>query len=34
MLVCPSCGPVRIGHEKEGDHKYRVCKRCGTALDK
>ena len=34
MLVCPSCGPVRIGHEKKGDHKYRVCKRCGTALDK
>ena len=34
MLVCPSCGPVRIGHEKKGDRKYRVCKRCGTTLDK
>jgi len=34
MLVCPSCGPVRIGHERKGDHKYRVCKRCGTPLDK
>ena len=34
MLVCPTCGPVRIGHEWKGDKKYRVCKRCGTTLDK
>ena len=33
-LVCPTCGPVRIGHEWKGDKKYRVCKRCGTTLDK
>jgi large subunit ribosomal protein L24 len=34
QLVCPSCGPVRIGHEKRGDRKVRVCRKCGTTLDK
>ncbi len=34
QLVCPSCGPVRIGHEVRGDKKVRVCKKCGTTLDK
>jgi large subunit ribosomal protein L24 len=34
QLVCPTCGPVRIGHEMQGDHKVRVCKKCGTTLDK
>ncbi|PYX78216.1 MAG: 50S ribosomal protein L24 [Acidobacteria bacterium] len=34
MLVCPSCGPARIGHERKGDRKYRVCRKCGTTLDK
>ncbi len=34
QLVCPSCGPVRIGHEVRGDRKVRVCKKCGTTLDK
>ena len=34
MLVCPTCGPTRIGHELKGDRKYRVCKKCGTTLDK
>src|SRR5437016_13186434 len=33
MLVCPSCGPARIGHERKGDRKYRVCLKCGTTLD-
>ena len=33
-LVCPTCGPVRIGHEVRGDRKVRVCKKCGTTLDK
>jgi large subunit ribosomal protein L24 len=33
-LVCPTCGPVRIGHEVRGDQKVRVCKKCGTTLDK
>ena len=34
QLVCPTCGPVRIGHEMRGDRKVRVCKKCGTTLDK
>jgi len=33
-LVCPTCGPVRIGHAVQGDRKVRVCKKCGTTLDK
>jgi len=33
-LVCGTCGPVRIGHEVRGDRKVRVCKKCGTTLDK
>ena len=32
--VCATCGPVRIGHEVRGDRKVRVCKKCGTTLDK
>jgi large subunit ribosomal protein L24 len=32
LLVCPSCGPTRIGHKFEGDTKVRVCKKCGTTL--
>lgn len=35
MLICPSCNqPVRVGHEHKGDRKFRVCKKCGTTLDK
>jgi large subunit ribosomal protein L24 len=34
MLVCSACGPVRIGHEVRGDRKVRICKKCGTTLDK
>jgi large subunit ribosomal protein L24 len=34
MLVCGSCGPVRVGHEVHGDRKVRVCKKCGTTLEK
>ena len=33
-LVCPTCGPVRVGHEVRGDRKVRVCKKCKTTLDK
>jgi len=32
LLVCPNCGPTRIGHKLEGDVKVRVCKKCGTTL--
>jgi large subunit ribosomal protein L24 len=34
QLVCGTCGPVRIGHEVRGDRKVRICKECGTTLDK
>jgi large subunit ribosomal protein L24 len=34
QLLCPTCGPVRVGREKRGDRKVRVCKKCGTPLDK
>jgi large subunit ribosomal protein L24 len=34
MLVCPQCGPVRIGHDFRGDRKVRICKKCGTTLEK
>jgi len=33
MLVCGSCGPVRVGFKFEGDTKVRVCRKCGQALD-
>lgn len=31
-LVCGSCGPTRVGHKFEGDHKVRVCVKCGNTL--
>ena len=31
-LVCPSCGPVRVGYKTEGDTKVRVCRKCGATL--
>jgi large subunit ribosomal protein L24 len=28
-LVCKKCGqPTRVGYRKEGDQKFRVCKKC------
>ena len=33
-LVCGTCGPVRVGHEVRGDKKVRICKKCGTILEK
>jgi large subunit ribosomal protein L24 len=38
MIVCPSCGPVRIASklEQAGDkvQRRRVCRKCGAPLDK
>ena len=34
MLICGACGPVRIGHQMQGDRRRRVCKKCGTTLEK
>jgi large subunit ribosomal protein L24 len=32
MIVCKKCGPTRIGYRIEGEHKTRVCRKCGEAL--
>ena len=39
MILCPKCGPVRIGHHI--DHaaggkarRSRICRKCGQTLDK
>ena len=33
-LVCPECGKVtRVGHEKDGKNKLRVCKKCGHKFE-
>jgi large subunit ribosomal protein L24 len=38
MIVCGKCGPVRIAHHVTDAggkaHRTRVCRKCGTALDK
>jgi len=34
MMVCPSCGKrTRIGYQKKGDKKVRVCKKCKASID-
>jgi large subunit ribosomal protein L24 len=38
-IVCPQCGPVRIGHHVEalaggGRRRTRVCRKCGQSLDR
>jgi large subunit ribosomal protein L24 len=33
MIMCPSCGPTRIGHKIDADgHKRRICRKCGGDL--
>ncbi len=32
MLVCPDCGPSRVGFRIEGDVKVRVCRKCDKVL--
>ena len=32
VLVCPNCGPARVGHKVEGDKRVRICKKCGQEL--
>ena len=33
MIVCPSCGPTRIGHRADADgNKRRICAKCGGDL--
>ena len=31
-LVCPNCGPTRVGHKDQGGRRMRVCKKCGSEL--
>ena len=31
-LLCPNCGPARIGYKMDGDTKVRMCKKCGQTL--
>lgn len=35
LIVCPSCGPVRMAHQvtPEG-RKTRLCRKCGNSLDR
>jgi large subunit ribosomal protein L24 len=32
LLVCPDCGPTRIGHQFEGGTKVRVCRKCSNII--
>jgi large subunit ribosomal protein L24 len=32
MLLCPDCGPTRVGFRMEGDTKVRVCRKCDKTL--
>jgi large subunit ribosomal protein L24 len=32
MLVCPDCGPTRVGYRFEGETKVRVCRKCDKTL--
>jgi large subunit ribosomal protein L24 len=33
MIVCPECGPTRIGARFDAEgRKYRVCRKCGSDL--
>ena len=32
MIVCPNCGPVRVGYKVEGTTKSRICKKCVQTL--
>jgi large subunit ribosomal protein L24 len=34
MLVCGTCGPVRLRHEERAEQRVRVCAKCGTTLEK
>ncbi len=31
-IICPQCGPTRIGYRFEGTRKLRVCKKCKGEL--
>ncbi len=31
-ILCSTCGPTRIGYRVDGNHKIRVCRKCGGEL--
>jgi large subunit ribosomal protein L24 len=31
-IICPNCGPSRVGYKLEGGEKTRVCKKCDTEI--
>jgi len=32
VLICPNCGPARVGHKTAGETRMRICKKCGQEL--
>lgn len=32
QIVCPSCGPTRVGYQIKDGEKTRVCRKCGGEL--
>jgi len=32
VLLCPNCGPARVGFNVEGESRVRICKKCGSEL--
>jgi large subunit ribosomal protein L24 len=32
QIVCPSCGPTRVGYKVQDGSKTRVCRKCGGEL--
>ena len=32
MIICPKCGPSKVGIRKDGDNKVRFCKKCEGVL--
>jgi large subunit ribosomal protein L24 len=31
-IVCPNCGPTRVGYRFDGIDKIRICRKCGGDL--
>ncbi len=31
-IVCPNCGPTRVGYRFDGNDKIRICRKCGGDL--
>jgi large subunit ribosomal protein L24 len=31
-LICPNCGPAKVGTKVEGNVRMRICKKCGQTM--